>query len=333
MTTTDFDAAFERDLRWALAARAPLSIPASLGRPGILNGPAPRPIGIGRRLARVAGMGLAASAGLVVIALVSMSVLGARPIDRGSGAGAPHALSWGTQMALLQADDLTIEVGGQAYRAPRQLEVHSDPGTATYRTLEMSWRDGGVEMRLYIYLAADNSTWWVSGIRTYDGTSPGEWIYYVTPQIRAALGASFDADVDVLGVGIHGIGRLHIDGMRLSSFTAGSVPRYAAGCRIAGPVHGGGLGPVVSQINPLVEGVSLVTGMDANAAQAELAAHGVCTRFHFEYPASNMGQIWCNAPPGNVREWAFASDGGLILFVEAPRLQRLPPGSPQVVGC
>jgi hypothetical protein len=288
---------------------------------------------MGTRLARVGGMGIAAALALVMVGLVSMSALGTRPIDPGPGGGAPHALAWGTQMAVLQADELTIEVAGRVFRAPREMAVHSDPGSATYRTLEMSWHDAGVEMRLYIYLAANDSNWWVSSVRTYDGTAPGDWIYYLTPQVRAPLGASFDADVDVLGVGLHGVGRLRIQGMRLSAFAAGSVPRYAAGCRAAGPVQGGGIGPVMSHMNPVVEGVTLSAGMEAAQAERALRAQGICHRFNYEYPASNMGQIWCSAPPGSVREWTFASDGGLILFVEAPRWQRLPPGSPQVVGC
>ena len=331
---SDVDLGFERDLRRALRARAPADLPPALTQyVASLRGE----IGTGRGgswFQRLTATAVSAVAAVIVVVLVWTVAMGTRPRDP-SMAGSGHpAHSWRTQLAVLEADDLAIEVAGRAFSPPADAAVHSDPGSSTYRTLEMSWHDAAVEMRLYVYFAADDASWWVSAVRTYDGTAPGDWIYYVTPRIGAALGQTWAGDVDVVGVGLHGIGRLRMSGLRLSAFAAGTIPHSFEGCRAVGPVVQNQLQPVVGRINPDIPGLTLRVGMNASAAGRLLREHGICHEFRREFPAENRGQIWCSAPPGDIREWAFGSrDGGVILFVEAGPRETLPPNWPQVVGC
>ena len=56
------------------------------------------------------------------------------------------------------------------------VDVHSDPGTLTYRTLEATWRENGVEMRLNMYFAGDAASTWVEEVRIYDGEVDGKWL-------------------------------------------------------------------------------------------------------------------------------------------------------------
>lgn len=332
---TEIGARFERDLKSALVARAAQEIPPALSRAvaRFQSERRPRP-GLFAPFERVAATAVTGVAALVVLVLVSTVVFGTKPSQGGGPASGQRAHSWGTQMASLEADDLTIEVGGRTFRPPASVQVHSDPGSATYRTLEFSWLDGGVEMRLNVYFGADDVSWWVDAVRTYDGTAPGDWVYYVTPQIRAGLGQGFEGDVDVMGIGLHGIGRLRVSDLRLSAFAAGTIPHSFAGCRAAGPVSLNQFQPVAGQMNPDIPGLTLSVGMHASAAEGLLRGQGICYEFRREFPAENQGQIWCSAPPGDIREWALDSrHGGVILFVEAEPRETLPPNWPQVVGC
>jgi hypothetical protein len=65
--------------------------------------------------------------------------------------------------------------------------VHSDPGDRRYRTLEVTWRERGVEMRMNIYFAADDTHWWATEVRVYDGSADGDWIGW-----GGGMSATFD---------------------------------------------------------------------------------------------------------------------------------------------
>ncbi len=74
------------------------------------------------------------------------------------------------------------------------LTAHSDPGDATYTTLELTWPDGNnnaTEMRLFMYFKSDGDNWWVNEMRTYDGTIPGDWIYYRNNYFSTPRGSMF----------------------------------------------------------------------------------------------------------------------------------------------
>src|SRR3712207_2155270 len=68
----------------------------------------------------------------------------------------PHPVRWHTDVVEFVADDFYIETDGRKFVANvPHVDVRSDPGTATYRTLEVTWQEHGVEMRLFLYLTAD----------------------------------------------------------------------------------------------------------------------------------------------------------------------------------
>jgi len=125
-----------------------------------------------------------------------------------------------TKQVSLTADALTIDVGDRTFgTAATPIEVRSDPGTRNeYTTLELTWREHDVEMRLYAYFASDGRDWWSNEIRTYDGNAQGEWIYYTGEFFRSPLGTAFAGDLDVTGTD-HGVtGRLRLPNLRLQAF-------------------------------------------------------------------------------------------------------------------
>lgn len=144
----------------------------------------------------------------------------------GDVAGAPpeqapaaDAFDVETKQVSLTADSLTIDVGARTFGTATPMQVHSDPGTPNeYTTLELTWIEHDVEMRLYVYFTSDGRDWWSNEIRTYDGNAQGEWIYYTGEFFRSPLGTAFEGDLDVTGSD-HGVtGRLQLPDLRLEAF-------------------------------------------------------------------------------------------------------------------
>jgi hypothetical protein len=131
-----------------------------------------------------------------------------------------------------------------------------------------------------------------------------------------------------------GVGRLRIDGMTLRAFEAGTVPPAFDDCRAAGPGRTNPFGPPVAHpIHPDLSALGIEEGMEASAVGSKLVAQGICHEFRLEFPSINRGQIWCTAPPGKVREFAFGSSGQVLVFIEDATSLPLDTELPQVVGC
>jgi hypothetical protein len=325
---------FERELRSVLDGLAPQEVPGSLGaKIAAVRAGERRSSGWLKRLATAA---FSAMAVLAIVALGAVTVLrtGWSPPTTRPG-GSQQDLSWGTQMATLAADRLTVEVGGRTFVAPRDMDyIHSDPGSSSYRTLELAWHVGGTEMKVSLYLGADTSSWWIQHIRTYDGREPGDWIFYLGPSFRMPLGESYAGTADLLGIGPGGVGRLRINAMNLSAFEPGTVPPAFDDCRTVAPRRNNPLGPPVAHpVHPDVSEFGIATGSDASEVQSTLVSQGICHEFRLEFPSINRGQIWCTAPPGKVREFAFGSSGQIIVFIEDATSLPLDTELPQVVGC
>ncbi len=73
----------------------------------------------------------------------------------------------------------------------------------------------GVEQRVNLYLAADETDWWVSEIGTSDGSADGYWIRYPGPLFKTPVGEPFYGDVHLVSdLGpVHG--ELDFDGLLL----------------------------------------------------------------------------------------------------------------------
>jgi hypothetical protein len=208
------------------------------------------------------------------------------------------------------------------------IRIGSDPGDPSYRTLEVEWREQGVPMRLYLYLAADDTHWWVTEMRTSDGSSGGGSITYRGDRFRTPLGGTFSGSYAGTGVGDRGDGTLRIDGLRLTAFAAGTGPGPLTGCRPWALVPGG----------PVMDLDSLV-GMPPDQAAARLRQRGVCHEFRWSYstgPSTGYAERWCVPPPSGVVTEAGTLDGGVVLLqvsddsgiVREPREQ-----PPQGWGC
>ncbi len=144
------------------------------------------------------------------------------PDAMGPIAASDTSIHWSTPRYLLTARDLDIEVGGVTFTAQvEDVDVRGDAGGDTYMTVEATWMENGVEMRLNIYLAADTSDWWVTEIRTYNGL-PGhnaDWIYYTGEFLRTPLGKKFSGDVDLQSDAGQPIsGSIHFSGLHLWTF-------------------------------------------------------------------------------------------------------------------
>ena len=136
----------------------------------------------------------------------------------------PNPLSWYTPNVTLTADDFYILADGVKYYADVQVvDQKSDPGFATYTTLEATWIERGVEQRMNLYFAADSNNWWVSGIRTYDGQVDPEWIYYPGDgtvndphYFQSSLGTPFTGNVSlVAGPANQFAGQIHFTNVYL----------------------------------------------------------------------------------------------------------------------
>lgn len=110
-------------------------------------------------------------------------------------------INWQTDSGRvrLAAATMAITTGqGIFTAAAADATVHGDPGNGLYWTLEAGWFENGTPMRLYMYFASDGTDWWVTAIRTYDGTDRGEWVIYEGDFFRSPLGKPFAGNLDLV---------------------------------------------------------------------------------------------------------------------------------------
>ena len=185
---------------------------------------------------------------LVLVVMVGLSVGGCASVNPAAVASPPpasapvvvppmNAVRWSTDAVDFVAEDFYLEAHGKRYLANvASVDRHSDPGTATYRTLEVTWQEHGTEMRVYLYFAADATHWWVNEIRTYNGRTPGDWITYTGEFFKTPQGVAFHGDLDLTSDpqqgGQFGVGKVH-----LRNATIRPLVLPAVRPNDAGPVH------------------------------------------------------------------------------------------------
>jgi hypothetical protein len=165
-----------------------------------------------------------ALAAITATAAAVALVVGIAAIGHGSGvrvAGQPGSavpVHFSTPQVTLDADALVIDADGQNFTSGGSVvDVHSDPGTPNeYTTLELTWPERDVEMRLYMYFKSDGRNWWSNEIRTYNGKTPGDWIFYTGTYFREPLGTAFVGNVDLAAT--EGTGHLRLPNLRLQPF-------------------------------------------------------------------------------------------------------------------
>jgi hypothetical protein len=127
-----------------------------------------------------------------------------------------------TKQVSMEVRTLTIDIDDGGVRTTFSNPdgaPDGDPGTMNeYTTLEMSWREHDVEMRLNVYFTSDGTDWWANEIRTYDGRAQGKWITYDGEFFRSKLGTPFIGNLDVRATD-HGVtGRLRLTDLVLEVF-------------------------------------------------------------------------------------------------------------------
>ncbi len=97
------------------------------------------------------------------------------------GQAKANPITWETPFVRLVAGNFAIRIGKQSFYGTGPVLVRSNPGI-DYTTLEALWQENGVEMRMFLYFRKiDTGTKWeLYEIRTYNGQTRGDWIYYRT---------------------------------------------------------------------------------------------------------------------------------------------------------
>lgn len=280
-------------------------VPAIPGA-GPLVGPFPSPF------ARAAAI-VAAIAAVAIVVLVGLGVVSGTS-RQPPAVGAAAGVRWQTEVVSLEAADFVIEADGQRFvGTPGAMSIHSDPGSLTYWTLEVEWRERAREMRLYIYFAADDRDWWASEIRTYDGRQPGDWIEYRGVFFRRPLGQAFAGDID-LASSTPFPGRLVFRELRL---TVRPQPSFVA------PAGGG----INLTTDPFESGGALHCSgiLQRTPQEAEQLLLGLGYRLSWRAmsasDAINQGgyaEQRLSPPDGVITGSAYGSSGELILFVWPP---------------
>jgi hypothetical protein len=146
----------------------------------------------------------------------------------GSDVGpSPNPVAWHTPTVSLTADDFWIMADGQRYTSASAIvNVHSDPGWATYTTLELIWTENGREMRMFIYFYANSTSWWSDEIRTYNGqTGYGDWLYYYGTFFASPVGSAYRGNIDITNIATDQFrGEIHMHGLVLSTTLSGTTP-------------------------------------------------------------------------------------------------------------
>lgn len=90
----------------------------------------------------------------------------------------PNTISWSTPYAALKSNNFYIRIGDKKFYGKEPIRISSDPGTDK-TTLEATWNENGVEMRLFMYFQkTSNGEWEMYDLRSYNGSQQGDWIYY-----------------------------------------------------------------------------------------------------------------------------------------------------------
>jgi len=87
-----------------------------------------------------------------------------------------NPISWKTNTVQLSAINFYIIVDGKTFIPNNTTKINSDPGNPNYTTLEVTWFQNGIEMRMNLYFASDQKNWWIAETRVYNGKNPANWI-------------------------------------------------------------------------------------------------------------------------------------------------------------
>lgn len=155
------------------------------------------------------------AAAAAVVLTAGVAVLAQGRGDTPTVPGAPTGVEFHveTPTVTMDADSVEVIAADRTWAPTADLVVNSDPGMPNeYTTLELTWHDGGIEQRIYMYFRSDGVDWWAGEIRTYDGQPEADWVDPIATgeYFRSPLGTPFVGDLD--------LPNLHISGMTLEAF-------------------------------------------------------------------------------------------------------------------
>jgi hypothetical protein len=284
---------------------------------------------LGRSSGPGRGVALAAAAVLLLAALTASMLggVGGRPGTPGES-GNPAVISEAppivlrTDVVTLAAEELWVDVASKRFLGAVAAAVTSDPGSATYRTLELTWSEHGVEMRINLYFGGDAGSWWVDEVRTYNGAARGDWLYARGRFFQSPLGTPWTGDVDVALEDHSGAGgtpaSLHIGGAVLAVNPFDGINEPVGGgitlragqqlFEVGAPLHCAGIG----QLHP-------------RDAERVLLALGYRLSWRLITDVRGNGSYWHTrreAPDGYMRIGTYGTmvgtEGELIIPVIAP---------------
>jgi hypothetical protein len=301
------DAATLRELDFGpvpIAVRANIAIAAENGRRGGA---------LGRWVA------LAATAAILLLGLGGGALLvggGGGGGRSTTGLGGGNGVYWETNVVQFKAEDFWLDANGQRFLGSPKMDVNSDPGDATNRTLELTWQEHGVEMRMNLYFSGDATTAWINEIRVYDGTAKPDWKTVTGRFAPVPLGATWTGDLDVDFQGTAGVAggpaHLHAGGAAIRSIPFDGItepvgPAIKLGERdrpfsFGGPLHCSG---ILQMPPPDAERILLKLGYKVSWRLNTTTG-----------PNTGFAQPLANAPDGIIFEEPVpGSNGELIVFV------------------
>jgi len=277
---------------------------------------------------------------------------GDRPVD------------WGAKGVRMQADDVRLRIGGKKFKAGGEVLTEADVGERQ-TDLANYWYDDKTQMRLLVFMVADDSHWWVSEIWTYDGVrGDGDWIFFegLAPLTRTPLGEALEGDLRVTSTGAErrkfqkdASASLRINGLRLTAFEPRSQPAPLTGCEHIEHPELSGQGYPGDLLQGRGEPLEGVRKMNPAKAEARLQELGLCYRFDYRYKLPKRfkderlnahlnwgGERRCSAPEhGRIgglrfsRDFPYDESAGLIVVVSVVdrNVRDLPEPPPQGTDC
>ncbi len=140
-----------------------------------------------------------------------------------------NIVSWRTPYVTLEADNFYVYTNGKVFRGNIQNQnqyITSNPASDTQTTLEISWYEDNIQMRLLLYFSYTPGEFWkLSEVRTYDGLEPGNWIYYTQNDqngnpIQHSLGQTYihAGMIELSNQSNSATGIIHFENLKLKAF-------------------------------------------------------------------------------------------------------------------
>jgi putative zinc finger protein len=266
--------------------------------------------------------------GIAVVGAILVAAIGAGALGVGGRLGGPEVpgpsdpgvglvtnqIEWKTEVVVLIAREFAIDVRGRTFRAAApQVIVRSDPGTLTYRTLEATWIENGVEMRMNLSFAGDAASTWVEEIWIYDGEVAGDWLTARGTFFKTPLGGTWTGDQDIAVNDPSGQpARIHFGGLTLINRPFDGVKEPPGG-GIKLPEHATPFG-VGGELHCL--GILQMTPKQAEAVLLKLGYRLSWRLVTTTGPNTGFASVLQDAPAGVINSDGLpGSEGELIMFV------------------